>query len=128
MSEAQFAFDWEGASKSIGPWAHLQVVELHGTEQTAALDKPYAVTFECARRGKEGTVVQRQPVLTKTMDFGLGFHPEGIPCYTIVMHREHRFVGLRTPPRVRFKSGATPYVVQENGARKRVSSDVTPAA
>ncbi|WP_437648061.1 type VI secretion system Vgr family protein [Sorangium sp. So ce362] len=38
MSEVDFAFAWEGALEAIGPWAHLQVVELRGTE---ALSRPY---------------------------------------------------------------------------------------
>ena len=31
------AFAWEGVSKAIGPWEHLQVVELAGTETLASL-------------------------------------------------------------------------------------------
>ncbi|AUX20555.1 hypothetical protein SOCEGT47_010270 [Sorangium cellulosum] len=37
MSEMDFAFAWEGASEEAGPWRHLQVVELRGTEAISSL-------------------------------------------------------------------------------------------
>ncbi|WP_437735373.1 contractile injection system protein, VgrG/Pvc8 family [Sorangium sp. So ce1335] len=38
MSDVDFAFAWEGASEAAGPWRHLQVVELRGSE---AISSPY---------------------------------------------------------------------------------------
>jgi len=37
MSDVDFAFAWEGASEAAGPWRHLQVVELRGTEAISSL-------------------------------------------------------------------------------------------
>ncbi|WP_437962677.1 type VI secretion system tip protein TssI/VgrG (plasmid) [Sorangium sp. So ce119] len=37
MSDVDFAFAWEGASEGAGPWRHLQVVELRGSEAISSL-------------------------------------------------------------------------------------------
>ncbi|WP_438018543.1 type VI secretion system tip protein TssI/VgrG [Sorangium sp. So ce315] len=37
MSDVDFAFAWEGASEAAGPWRHLQVVELRGSEAISSL-------------------------------------------------------------------------------------------
>lgn len=45
MSDLDFAFAWEGASAEAGPWSHLQVVELRGTEAISSLYRYELVLF-----------------------------------------------------------------------------------
>src|SRR5688572_2405079 len=37
MTDTDFIFAWEGASEAAGPWRHLRVVELRGTEAVSTL-------------------------------------------------------------------------------------------
>ena len=43
MSEIDFAFAWEGASGVLGPWQHLRVLEIRGTEEISNLFR-YEIT------------------------------------------------------------------------------------
>ena len=45
MSDIDFAFAWESASEEAGPWRHLQVVELRGTEAISSLYRYELVLF-----------------------------------------------------------------------------------
>ncbi|NUQ75157.1 MAG: type VI secretion system tip protein VgrG [Polyangiaceae bacterium] len=45
MSNADFAFAWEGASTATGAWKHLEVVEIRGTEAISSLYRYEIVAF-----------------------------------------------------------------------------------
>jgi type VI secretion system secreted protein VgrG len=45
MSDADFAFAWEGAAKAAGPWKHLEVVEFRGTEAISSLYRYELLVF-----------------------------------------------------------------------------------
>ncbi|WP_437725972.1 type VI secretion system Vgr family protein [Sorangium sp. So ce861] len=78
MNDVDFAFAWEGASEAAGPWRHLQVVELRGSEAISSLYR-YELTLAAH---EPAPVVDPEELVGTRATLRLTTHSE--PAYRVV--------------------------------------------